>query len=87
MIQPVLCHCHIDVVQHIQAKTTMYDRILWERREVKLTARGHNPATTTIQMWNQCSNRLTTDDEGRMVSIKNAWPSLAKVQYKSRLSS
>ena len=37
----------------------------WERR-------GQNPATTTIKMWNQCSNLLATEDEGCTVSIKNA---------------
>ena len=41
----------------------------WERREIKFTARGHNPATTTINMWNQCSDLLTG---GRTVFIKNA---------------
>ena len=41
-------------------------------REIKLTARGHNPATTTIKMWNQCSDLLTGEDEGHTVFINNA---------------
>ena len=44
----------------------------WERREVKLMDRGQNASTTTIKMRNQCSNLLSTDDEGITVSIHNA---------------